>query len=67
MTGNYIQNKNLGELLGGPVVKTWSFHWGGQGSIPGGGTKIPQAVWETGHISSHLGVNIREGNGTPLQ
>ena len=29
---------------GGPVVRTWSFHCCGLGSIPGGGTKILQAV-----------------------
>ena len=31
------------ELLGGPVVRTQHFHCQGLGSIPGQGTKIPQA------------------------
>ena len=33
------------EFPGGPVVKTWCFHYDGLGSIPGQGTKIPQAKW----------------------
>ena len=27
-----------------PVVRTWHFHYRGPGSIPGWGTKIPQAT-----------------------
>ena len=34
---------NVG-LPGGPVVKTPHFNVGGVGSIPGRGTKIPQAA-----------------------
>ena len=34
-----------GEFLGGPVVGTQRFHCQGQGSIPGRGTKILQAMW----------------------
>ena len=33
------------ELPGDPVVKTQHLHCRGPGSIPGGGTKIPQAAW----------------------
>ena len=29
------------EFPGGPVVKTWSYHCQGLGSIPGQGTKTP--------------------------
>ena len=32
------------EFPGCPVVRTWCFHCRGPGSIPGGGTKIPQAT-----------------------
>ena len=28
-----------------PVVRTWHFHFHGLSSIPGWGTKIPQAAW----------------------
>ena len=41
-----FQNKKpaVGELLGGPVSRTLCFHcWGHTSSIPGWGTKIPQA------------------------
>ena len=31
------------EFPGGPVVRTWPFHCGGPGSVPGRGTKILQA------------------------
>ena len=31
------------EFLGGPVLRTWRSHCCGLGSIPGQGTKIPQA------------------------
>ena len=34
------------EFHGGPGVRTWHFHCCGQGSIPGWGTKIPQAAWQ---------------------
>ena len=33
-----------GEFPGSPVVRTWCFHCGGPGSIPGEGTKILQAT-----------------------
>ena len=33
------------EFPGGPVVRTQCFHCWSQGSVPGPGTKIPQAVW----------------------
>ena len=33
------------ELPGGPEVKTWAFTAVDPGSIPGRGTKIPQAAW----------------------
>ena len=33
----------LWEFPGGPMVRTWRFHCCGTGSIPGRGTKIPQA------------------------
>ena len=36
--------KITGEFLGSPVVRTWHFHCQGLGSIPGQGTKIPQAM-----------------------
>ena len=32
------------EFPGGSVVKIWSYHDKGLGSVPGWGTKIPQAV-----------------------
>ena len=34
----------LWELPGGPVVRTRRFHFRGPGSVPGWGTKIPQAA-----------------------
>ena len=34
-----------GELPGGPVVRTLGSHCWSQGSVPGQGTKIPQAAW----------------------
>ena len=34
-----------GSSLVGPVIRTWCFHCQGSGSIPGWGTKIPQASW----------------------
>ena len=36
--------KNLREFPGGPVLRTPHFHCQGPGSIPGQGTKIPQAA-----------------------
>ena len=33
------------EFPGSPVVRTWSFHCQGLGSVPGQGTKILQAMW----------------------
>ena len=33
------------EFPGGPVVRTWRFYCGDPGSIPGWGTKMPQAAW----------------------
>ena len=35
------------EFPGGPVVRTQHFHCPGLGSIPGWGTKIPQAAWQS--------------------
>ena len=34
----------MGEFSGSPVVRTQHFHCGGLGSIPGQGTRIPQAT-----------------------
>ena len=43
---NIISKKScLGEFPGGLVVRTQHFPCCGPGSIPGWGTKIPQAVW----------------------
>ena len=36
---------NLWEFPGGPGVRTPCFQCWGPGSIPGRGTKIPQAAW----------------------
>ena len=41
----WLRTEIWGEFPGGPVVRTWGFHHGGLGSIPGQGTKIPQAKW----------------------
>ena len=43
---NILQNscEKYRKFPGNPVVKTWHFHYHGQGSIPGQGTKIPQAT-----------------------
>ena len=38
-------SKTSQDFPGGPVVKTPCFQCRGMGSIPGQGTKIPQAVW----------------------
>ena len=35
----------MGEFPNGPVVRTPTFTAKGWGSIPGPGTKIPQAAW----------------------
>lgn len=35
----------IGELLGGPVVRSRRFHYHGSGSVPGWGTDISQATW----------------------
>ena len=35
------------DFPGGPVVNTLPFNAGGVGSIPGQGTKIPQATWHS--------------------
>lgn len=43
----HLKSQNLhwlGNSLGGPVVRTRHFNYGGSGSIPDGGTKIPQAL-----------------------
>ena len=34
-----------GSSLVGPMIRTWCFHCQGSGSVPGWGTKIPQASW----------------------
>ena len=39
-----VQNVILGEFPGGPVIRTLHFHCQGLCSIPGQGTKIPQAT-----------------------
>ena len=41
---NYIRKLTVWEFPGSPVVKTQHFHCRGPGSIPGLGTKIPQAA-----------------------
>ena len=38
------------ELPGGPVVRTRRFHCG-RGSVPGRGTRIPQAAWHGQEIN----------------
>lgn len=46
----HLKSQNLhwlGNSLGGPVVRTRHFNYGGSGSIPDGGTKIPQALGST--------------------
>ena len=40
-----IEVQRTWEFLGGPVVRTWRSHCHGLGSVPGRGTKIPQAEW----------------------
>ena len=42
--------KRQGDFPGGPVVKKPPCNAGGEGSIPGQGTKIPHAA---GHLSPH--------------
>ena len=37
--------ETYGDFPGGPVVKTRVFTARGTGSLPGPGTKIPNAVW----------------------
>ena len=44
-TPDLYNSKTLREFPGGPVVTTARFHCQGPGSIPGQGTKIPQATW----------------------
>ena len=39
------KKKWLWEFPGGPAVRSWRFHCRDPGSIPGQGTKIPQATW----------------------
>ena len=41
---NFVQDMEMREFPGGPVVRTRRFHCQGSGSIPGQGTKIPQAA-----------------------
>ena len=41
----FKKEKKKREFPVGPVVRTPSFHCQGPGSIPGPGTKIPQAAW----------------------
>ena len=43
-TDIYSIDKNIGEFLGGPVIRTWCFHCGDLGSIPGQGTKTQQVT-----------------------
>ena len=38
------------EFPGSPMVRTQGFHCHGPGSIPGQGTKIPQAMWHDQEI-----------------
>ena len=40
-----IQNSTLQEFPGGPVVMARQLHCQRLGSIPGRGSRIPQAVW----------------------
>ena len=42
----------LGEFPGDPVVRTQRSHCWGPGSIPGRGTKIPQAAWHGQEINN---------------
>ena len=41
----FFKKVSFREFSGGSVVRTWCFHCRGPGSIPGQGTKIPQAAW----------------------
>ena len=56
IAGGLDQEFSFGELPGGPVVRTRRFHCRGAGSIPGLGTKIPQAVQRVQKISSVLDI-----------
>ena len=39
----FKKKKKIGDFPGGPLVKNLPCNTGDMGSIPGGGTKIPQA------------------------
>ena len=42
-----IKNTVTGNFPGSPLVRTCAFTVKGAGSIPGQGTKIPQAAWHS--------------------
>ena len=44
LSGNLVQGEDRRDFLGGPVVKTLSFHCRDTGLIPGQGTKITHAM-----------------------
>ena len=48
------------EFPSGPVAKTWHFHCGGLGSIPGWGTKILQAVWHSQKVIIVKKIKLKE-------
>ena len=43
LRGALLKKKKIGDFPGGPLVKNLPCNTGDMGSIPGGGTKIPQA------------------------
>ena len=66
----WYERSTFGALLGGPVLRTWHFRCCGPlSSIPGQGTKIPQAGWH-GQINNvliteKLGKTGKEGKYRP--
>ena len=61
--GKALKTEDPWEFPGGPVVRTRRFHCCGRGSIPGQGTKIPQA---TQHSQKQTSKQTNRGPSTLL-
>ena len=71
------QIENLGDFLGGPVVKTPCFQCKCCGFDPGQGNTIPHAMWRgkkkkkgfpgDSHVQSHLGSDVKKRKPWPLR
>ena len=62
LRGSKFKNTHWREFPGGPVLRTRRFHCCSLGSIPGQGTKIPQAVWSKNNKQTNKQISPQNKN-----